>query len=109
MTDNEALYHFNKYCENCRNNAAMMGVKEEDILCDKCKVKNALDALEAGAVKHGHWIWDKCANMGGLPKCSVCGRRSHSATWGDEDNYCPRCGAKMERDLVLNEESEDTK
>lgn len=46
MTDNEALCRFNEYCKICRNNAATVGVKEEDILCDKCKVKNALDALE---------------------------------------------------------------
>lgn len=32
MTDNEALYNFNKYCESCRNNAAMegdLGLNEE--------------------------------------------------------------------------------
>lgn len=46
--------------------------------------------------KHGHWIddWD----IG----CSVCSECDDSFLWEDfngvrEFNYCPTCGAKMER------------
>lgn len=40
---------------------------------------------EAEPVKHGHWVVDEDGNI----KCSECG---HS---GVGDNYCERCGAKM--------------
>lgn len=59
-------------------------------------VEDVLVIIEAEPIKHGHWIWDKCADMGGAPKCSVCGRRSHSGAWNGENHYCPVCGAKME-------------
>lgn len=38
-------------------------------------------------IKHGHWIVDEDGNI----KCSECG---HCGVGGD--NYCERCGAKMD-------------
>ena len=35
---------------------------------------------------HGHWIVDEDGNI----KCSECGHR------GVGDNYCERCGARMD-------------
>lgn len=49
--------------------------------------------IEVTPIKHGHWI---CENEYNLPKCSVCGKRSHSAEWADEDVFCGHCGAKMD-------------
>lgn len=43
-------------------------------------------------VKHGYWIYTGEWN---LPECSICRKVSHSALYGDEDAYCPCCGAKM--------------
>ena len=42
--------------------------------------------VDAEPVKRGHWIVDEDGNI----KCSECGHR------GVGDNYCERCGAKME-------------
>ena len=42
--------------------------------------------VDAELVRHGHWIVDEDGNI----KCSECG---HS---GVGDNYCERCGAKMD-------------
>ena len=41
--------------------------------------------VDAEPVRHGHWEVDEDGNV----KCSECG---HS---GVGDNYCERCGAKM--------------
>lgn len=54
----------------------------------------------ADAVKHGKWIYR--GNRGRFPacECSVCGN-VENADWailGDNVNYCPNCGAKMEGD-----------
>lgn len=43
-------------------------------------------------VRHGWWIYTGEWN---LPECSVCRKVAHSALYGDEDAYCPNCGAKM--------------
>ena len=41
--------------------------------------------LDAEPVRHGHWVVDEDGNI----KCSECGHHSVG------DNYCERCGAKM--------------
>lgn len=48
-------------------------------------------AVEAGDVEpviHGHWVVDEDGNI----KCSECGYH------GVGDNYCERCGAKMDEE-----------
>lgn len=44
------------------------------------------DAPTVDPVKHGRWMVDEDGNI----KCSECGHR------GVGDNYCERCGAKMD-------------
>lgn len=51
--------------------------------------------VEVEPVKHGYWIYTGEWN---LPECSICRKVSHSALYGDEDAYCPYCGAKMDGD-----------
>ena len=74
--------------------------------CDNCEYSKtdcqlllsdaaaAIEALQAQLPKRGEWIYkpkDAIEMMFTLPKCSVCGHES-----SDANNYCPRCGAKME-------------
>lgn len=98
MTDNEALYHFNEYCRNCRDNAAKTGVKEEDILCDTCKVKNALVALEGNitverlkelATKLGYKVI-KSTNPPKLLDC-ICGSNRRWHWYSFETGECLEC------------------
>ena len=49
-------------------------------------IKNA-PTIEAEPVKTGKWIW-----KGHYLVCSECGYDD-----GDRTNYCPKCGARMER------------
>lgn len=103
MTDNEALYQFNKYCAECRDNAVKAGGKEVDILCDKCKVKNALNALEGNitverlkelATKLNYKVI-KSTNPPKLLPC-ICGshRRQHYYSFKSEYLECMNCGRK---------------
>ena len=56
----------------------------------KLKDKFVETALNANAVKHGHWdYW-----AGHLQKCSVCGYEYNDFL--ECNNYCGNCGAKMD-------------
>lgn len=67
-------------------------------------LREALDRVPAAdvtEVKHGRWIvaeteyaWN-CAEYPASYKCSKCG---YIAKAGLEDNYCPHCGAKMDKE-----------
>ena len=51
--------------------------------------ENALEeatTVDAEPVRHGHWVVDEDGNI----KCSECGH------YGVGDDYCERCGAKMD-------------
>lgn len=34
------------------------------------------------------------------PRCTACGKRSHSAQYKDERKFCPNCGAEMKDALI---------
>lgn len=103
MNDNEALEEFKKYCKECRKNAKEVGCKDEDILCNECKVKNAIDALEGNAtverLKELATKLDykviKSTNPPKLLNC-VCGsnRRQHYYSFDSEYLECMNCGRK---------------
>ena len=49
-------------------------------------------------VKHGKWVYKGARGRFPICECSVCGN-AENADWailGDNVNYCPNCGAKME-------------
>lgn len=46
--------------------------------------------------KKGYWD-----ESGPVPKCSICGKESHSAQYTSERGYCPCCGSPMLREKVL--------
>ena len=49
-----------------------------------------VDAVE---VVHGEWIYDHWCEF----KCSNCGHWSDSKPYKGRENYCPNCGAKMDK------------
>ena len=62
------------------------------IACEQIKKMPTMDAVP---VKHAHWIFDPkdaIEMMFTLPKCSECGAES-----ADGGNYCPNCGARMDK------------
>lgn len=49
-------------------------------------------------VKHGNWVYKGVRGRFPVCECSVCGN-AENADWailGDDVNYCPKCGAKMD-------------
>lgn len=59
---------------------------DQPVYHDVVSTIDEIATVDAEPVKHGHWIVDEDGNI----KCSECGHR------GVGDNYCERCGAKME-------------
>ena len=58
---------------------------------------NAIDEMpnaDVIAVKHGRWI-----NENFYTRCSACGNMAIYDKYGQEveSDYCPRCGAKMDK------------
>lgn len=51
-----------------------------------CKMAKERKEADIEEVHHGHWISDEDGNI----SCSVCGQH------GVGDNYCEKCGAKMD-------------
>lgn len=61
--------------------------------------------VDAEPVKHGHWIYepkDAIEMMFTLPKCSECEEESPNG-----GNYCPYCGAKMDKSKGETKEREE--
>ena len=68
--------------------------------CGSCKLQTKCPVdeptMDAVPVRHGHWIFnpkDALEMMLTLPKCSECGAES-----ADGGNYCPNCGARMDKE-----------
>lgn len=81
---------------------------EKSLDCPLCQLHrpfaeiSKIPTADVQEVRHGRWIYTECEFN--LPKCSICGSRSHDATYADRDKFCSRCGAKMdgEREVDTN-------
>ena len=67
--------------------------------------KNDLDAaptIDAAPVVHGRWILlgknEHDYETSVEEKCSLCGRYVYRYDTELQDNYCPNCGAKMDKE-----------
>lgn len=77
--------------------------------CDWMAFIDEEPAADVAEVRHGRWIgidssfW-KPTHRGDIPvfrktyRCSECRRRTAIA-----ENYCPNCGAKMDKEVVCKE------
>lgn len=76
--------------------------KLKDIISDTW-VLDRIDeqpTIDAVPVRHGQWIYKGVRGRFPVCECSVCGN-AENADWavlGDNVNYCPNCGAKMDKE-----------
>lgn len=79
-------------------------IKRESVLMklmqDGCCTKNLqsisdMPAADVAPVVHGHWIEKEKYSFGIMYDCSLCDNRilDNGYSW----NYCPNCGAKMDK------------
>lgn len=54
--------------------------------------------VDAEPMRHGRWIYKGARGRFPVCECSVCGNVENAdwAVLGDNVNYCPNCGAKMD-------------
>jgi len=87
LIDADALLDLLKFLANKKYNRELTtsysNVYKECMGFVKCAPTIALHYVE---IKRGHWVVDEDGNI----KCSECGH------CGVGDNYCERCGAKMD-------------
>lgn len=82
---------------DCLSMAEEMGdeavIQAETIRDVICEIENAPVIEDVAPVVHGRWVKTDYKPMI-FTKCSVCGRRVEIQ---NKSNYCPKCGAKMDR------------
>ena len=80
-------------CYNCRN--------FKDMKCDYCGTADYIymiedmPAADVAPVRHGRWVEKEKYTFGIMYDCSLCENRilDNGHPW----NYCPNCGAKMDK------------
>lgn len=89
LIDVDALRKDFKVAEHCDDCPNFDGLCHTDVVFSRVDICHMLDDAEivyGGPMRHGRWIDETC---------SICGQYVYS---GDANNYCPKCGAKMDGD-----------
>lgn len=74
-------------------------IKELPVTYDAETVQRCIEVvsnaptIDAVPVKRGHWI-EKSTGGEYFDRCSECGY----IEWGAPNNYCPECGARMDKE-----------
>ena len=106
MTKEEAIAVLEKEASIIDDNSIEMTAGEWDEFDDlkRDAIHVAIEALQAEPVKHGEWVESEISNE--LYNCSNCG----GACWSYDyertivkSNFCPNCGAKMDKDCSERE------
>lgn len=92
------LINANKYCDFL-NNYPLKKAQDNVMNFYRDALRYTFECeVDAEPVKHGQWIYKGAIGRFPVCECSVCGN-AENADWavlGDNVNYCPNCGAKMD-------------
>ena len=71
------------------------------VVCDfAIRMVNLMPPADVQGVRHGKWeLIDECANEGVY--CSNCHKKVYRTKYANQkikSNYCPNCGAKMDKE-----------
>ena len=83
------------YCKGCnlKNLETMLRNGKFDCIMNENRCINT--AADVAPVRHGRWIEQEKYTFGVMYDCSICDNRilDNGYPW----NYCPNCGAKMDK------------
>lgn len=68
---------------------------------DKAMIIDEIDAqptIDAEPVRHGHWIFEEYPDGYYHSQCSLCNSWFVGDAFLNPYNYCPNCGAKMDKE-----------
>lgn len=74
-----------------------VGLNEPMILIRKPHILE-LDIIEAEPVRHAQW---ESYPGRAYRRCSLCKKEFEKAKFGVRANYCPNCGAKMDKETII--------
>ena len=67
-----------------------------------CSVIDSVPAADVAPVAHGEWVLvginEHDYETSVEEKCSLCGRYVYRYDTEPQDNFCPNCGAKMDKE-----------
>lgn len=71
---------------------------------------NRIPAADVATVRHGWWFdsGDYVTTAYGSLPVKMCSECHMDVTLDDFDNYCPNCGAKMDKEEVCKENTKNT-
>ena len=76
--------------------------KEDAITMKGVAIINQFPAADVAHVVHGEWVLvgtnEHDYETSVEEKCSLCGRYVYRYDTEPQDNYCPNCGAKMDKE-----------
>lgn len=86
--------------EYIKRTDAIAEINRGDLLVGNCaewaiEIIQRTPCSDVVEVKHGHWIDSKHAYGFFSPRCSVCHQFNK---YHEKYNYCPNCGAKMDKE-----------
>lgn len=96
----ECWEHCNNHnsCTECEYANGNKNIKM--LICISYQYAKRLIAADVQEVRHGKWeLIDECANEGVY--CSNCHKKVYRAKYANQrvkSNYCPNCGAKMDKE-----------
>ena len=110
LIDADALLDevMDRYCEECDKRKGIKNGKFRiiyeigDAPCRACEIDDMKTELEYAPTvdpfQHGRWIYSAGFDLDGVTyagryRCDQC---NHWIDAGDDGNYCPNCGAKMD-------------
>ena len=81
---------------NAADAAEKIAEKHGIRIADLCDTFGDIPAADVAPVVHGRWIEQEKYTFGVMYDCSICDNRilDNGHSW----NYCPNCGAKMDKE-----------
>ena len=79
-----------KYCDNWRDALNELQVTVEGLRVENSKLREKVASLNEKTGRWEQWATNRVL-------CSVCGKEPFNGKKASEFNYCPWCGAKMDK------------
>ena len=84
-------------------NALILAIRDDAEIVGKhyARIKmhiNGAPTVDAVEVVHGRWEAVDHDGSWRVDKCSICHRRMHYVDYDQPYQYCPNCGAKMDKE-----------
>ena len=94
----ELLYCIEMAKEHFLNEGKHYEVHMAKFMLNVLKTEGAMPTIEAEPVRHAQW---ESYPGRAYRRCSLCKKEFEKTKFGVRANYCPNCGAKMDKETII--------